>query len=124
MVRILLLIIFFNCCWFEQAKSYSQKTGKEGFIQIKVPRSERKDVVSLAKYLTQGINGDSMKVVVLSSWIVTNIKYDYRVLKSGHWEKRSTKKILKKRKALCGGFSELFNELCLESGISSEEVIG
>jgi len=123
MVRIRLLL-FFICIGFEAIKSYSQKTGKEGFIQIKVPRSERKDVVSLAKYLTQGINGDSMKVVVLSSWIVTNIKYDYRVLKSGKWEKRSTKKILKKHKALCGGFSELFNELCFESGISSEEVIG
>jgi hypothetical protein len=94
------------------------------FLNQKVPKSDRSDVVSLSRYLTKDFSNDSMKVVSIASWIVRNISYDYKTLKSGDWKKRSTKKILKKRKALCGGFSELFNELCFEAGIRSETVIG
>lgn len=94
------------------------------FLNQKVPKSERRDVVSLSRYLTKDFSNDSMKVVSIASWIVRNIGYDHKTLKSGDWKKRSTKKILKKRKALCGGFSELFNELCFEAGIRSETVIG
>lgn len=124
MIRLSLILLIFIYFGSTPSKSYAQKTGGAGFIVRKVPKSESKDVVSLAQYLTKDVSGDSMKVVAISSWIVTNIKYDYKALKSGNWQKRSTKKILKTHKALCGGFAELFNEMCFESGIASEEVIG
>ena len=123
-MRPYLIIIFFFICSLGTKNSNAQKKHETGFFKQKVPRSERKSIVSISKYLTKNISNDSLKVVALASWMVTRYKYDYKALKSGDWRKRSTEKMLKKRKALCGGFSDMFNELCLEAGINSETVIG
>ena len=103
---------------------FTQPVKTNAFKKIKVPRSKRRNTTTLAHYLTDGVSGDSLKVVAIASWMVTRYKYDYKALKSGKWSKRTTDQLLKKRKALCGGFADLFKEICMEAGINAETVIG
>ncbi len=78
----------------------------------------------LALKLTSHLNDDAEKVEAIHCWITHHIKYD--VKKSGNYDysRKSAETILKKRKAICMGYTDLFNELCKHAGIISTEVPG
>lgn len=57
------------------------------------------------------------------TWIVTNIEYDTRQLEKDK-KKYTPVETLKRKKAVCYGYSELFNELCRIVDIESYVIIG
>lgn len=81
-------------------------------------------VDKLAYRLTNGYTTDEEKVASIHSWIIHNIKYDVGKWMSCDYSKTSTKRILFKRKAVCAGYSELFNELCKYAKIQSVYISG
>lgn len=80
------------------------------------------------KNLTRNLTSNEMKVRSFYVWIAENIEYDVDLFHNRSKLKKLNKKPLKfrlkrtlrKRSAVCGGYSELFRELCRLSGIPAE----
>ncbi|MFA6403057.1 MAG: transglutaminase domain-containing protein [Salinivirgaceae bacterium] len=83
-----------------------------------VPSSESKTVESLAAYLNKPASTDLEKVRAYYVWIANNISYDTKTFFSGKsGVETSPLETLKKKKAICQGYSELFRALCQYSQI-------
>lgn len=93
-------------------------------IGIKAPKKTSRDVKKLAHYLCDTIQGDARKVNAIYNWVTHNIKYDVSALQRGDLKRPTTKQVLKKKKALCDGYSDLFTELCNESGVRALTING
>lgn len=78
----------------------------------------------LAKRLTEKLESDSEKVCAIYGWITSHIKYDIDKAAAYDFKRNSAEMVLKKRKAICLGYSDLFNTLCKYSDITSVGVIG
>src|SRR5205085_4114525 len=78
----------------------------------------------LAKRITGNLNSDKEKVIIIHSWITHNIKYDLKKFSSYDFSRDDIDKILKRKKAICVGYADLFNELCRLSGIESVSISG
>lgn len=89
-----------------------------------VPFGIRKNPRALAQHLCANAKSDQQKVVIISAWICRKIRYDMRGYRDRRWISYSNQKVLKKRKALCGEYSELFREMCDAVGVSCEIVNG
>ncbi len=78
----------------------------------------------LAHALTDGLDNDSLKVRSIYLWTTRHIKYDVRKFQKGKASHIKPRKILSHRKAVCLGYSILFDSLCRYAGINSEMVLG
>lgn len=91
------------------------------------PARYKKDVAGLAAYLTKPAQNDYEKVRSFYVWMSENIAYDvdlYRRYRPGTSLNAAPVEVLKKGKAVCQGYSDLFNALCKEVGIKSQLVPG
>lgn len=94
--------------------------------------SKKKDaLLELAQKITVNANTDSEKVYSIYKWIAANIVYDNTLRHSKKLqneiyvsEESVVSNALKRRMALCGGFSFLFRDLCEKVGVSAEVVHG
>jgi hypothetical protein len=101
------------------------------------------DISKLAKDLTQNYSADIFKVRAIFKWITENISYDYKFLNKGkevkapdcdgsvncnqvieEWKRKYINDVLKKKKAVCSGYAELFKKLCDLNKINCEVVAG
>ena len=79
----------------------------------------------LVSKLAAGINDQFSKTKILHDWICDNISYDtemyfiHRRITDQNYES-----ILKKKKAVCSGYVNLFNEMCKLAGIESIGING
>ncbi len=78
----------------------------------------------LTHYLTHRYTTDDEKVRSISVWIMNNIKYDAKVIRTDKRKKHSPNKILSRRKAICQGYCDLFEAMCLEAGVDARTVVG
>lgn len=78
----------------------------------------------VVKSLTANAGGASTKVKVLHDWICDNIAYDTDMYFSGKTSKQDYASVLKKKKAVCSGYSSLMNEMCRLAGIESIGIHG
>lgn len=102
-----------------------------------------KDIFKLTNDLTKAYSQDILKVRAIFIWITDNIKYDYKFINKGKeiqgpdcegvidctsktndWENDYLRKILKKKKGICDGYSRVFKKMCDIAGIKSEIVSG
>lgn len=114
--QFLVLILLYTVIIGESHAQYKCKTRVSYFAS----RNPEK----LTLKLTSHLNDDAEKVEAIHCWITHHIKYD--VKKSGKYDfsRVPVVTILKKRKAICTGYTDLFNELCKQAGIISTEVPG
>jgi hypothetical protein len=116
MHAILKLLFFF----FISANAFSQKTTCHKYIPyFKALRAEK-----LSHRLTDNLQDDSTKVYAIHCWITHNIKYDVKKMLAFDYNTTPVKKILRRRKAICTGYSDLFNELSKYANITSTGVPG
>lgn len=113
-------LITFLCLGF----TLPAKAQIDSVIGIKAPKSISRNNKKLAHFLCDTVEGDSRKVNAIYNWVTHNIKYDVKAMQKGDLKRPSTKQILKKKKALCDGYSELFSELCNEVGVRALVVDG
>ena len=95
----------------DPAKELVFKKPKEGLPQV-------------VKFLTTGASSNSAKVKVMHDWICDNISYDTDMYFSGRVSKQDYESVLKKKKAVCSGYSSLMNEMCRLAGIESIGIHG
>lgn len=86
---------------------------------------------NLAKQITKNSHTDSEKAKAIFIWIASNIEYDnelrsnIKLQKSIYTsEKNVLKNVLKRKKALCGGYAFLYKALCRQVGIESHVIHG
>jgi hypothetical protein len=91
------------------------------------PAKYGQNVDQLAKYLTKPAKNDYEKVRSFFVWMSENIAYDvdlFRRYRPGVSLNITAEDVLKKGKAVCQGYADLFNALCAEAGIESRLIPG
>ncbi len=94
------------------------------------PAAEAISVEQLAGYLTQEAQTDLEKVRAFFVWISENVRYDVPLYfdktatNQEKLKKQQPKHILKYQKAVCEGYTNLFDDLCKVADITSEKVAG
>ncbi len=100
------------------------------FSKISIIIAQEISAKPIALNITSNIKNDSLKVVAIYNWIFENVDYDwetYKKLKNGQPysdEAWKVKDILRTKKAVCGGYAELFNDLCYFNNIKSKYILG
>ena len=83
-------------------------------------------VSQLANYLAQGSSSDYGKARIAFAWIAKNIAYDAATYNKGSINNRDViaENVLKRKRAVCTGFSNLYKKLCTEMGIECIVITG
>ena len=89
------------------------------------PDSIEFDITKLINYLIIPATSKKDKVVSIYQWLIRNIKYDRVAYRNGNKRiNRSNQDILKRKKAICWGYSTLFKAMCAEINIPCEVISG
>jgi hypothetical protein len=74
--------------------------------------------------LTNGISDQFLKAKTLHDWICDTIAYDAEMYFSGRTTAQDYISVLRKKKAVCSGYTNLFNQMCELAGIESIGING
>jgi hypothetical protein len=91
---------------------------------LSTPASSERSVKSLAEYLIRPARNDEEKARAIFRWITAKITYDTRAYFTGELSASNSDLTLGSRKAVCGGFSSLFQDLGKAAGIRIETIHG
>jgi len=89
-----------------------------------IPFWVKKNTTSIALHLTKNYSDDQRKTLALSYWISRNISYDYKAFITGNFDFVPSRSVIRRRQALCGGYSRLFQEMGNVVGLQSDVVLG
>lgn len=78
----------------------------------------------LSQYLADGANNDEEKVLIFSYWIAKNIRFNLNEAKEHHRTNKTACEVLGNKKAVCEGYSILFQQFCENEGIEAYTVYG
>jgi|GEM_PF-3010067 len=113
-IYVLFLVLFFS------THSFSQKIKSHTSVAYWKTYSVKK----LAAALTKDSCSEYEKAQRIYDWITENIKYDVWRYEHFNWKETTPKQTLRRRKALCSGYSILFQALCKEVGVKAWLVEG
>lgn len=99
---------------FEKIDQYALKTPVN--IEYNLPK--------LTTYLTQNCTSDIEKTRAIFIWIASHIKYDEHAYASGIIVSKVPEEVLKRKKAVCEGYSALFQKMCELAGLENKTIIG
>jgi len=74
--------------------------------------------------LTNGISDQFLKAKTMHDWICDNIAYDVNMYFSGRITAQDYISVLKKKLAVCSGYTNLFNQMCKLAGMESIGING
>jgi Transglutaminase-like superfamily len=136
MKKIVLFFVFFTNLTFgqnsnSQIDNYAKSVKYNG------------DISKLVLDLTKDCNTEIQKSRAIYIWIIDNISYDYKTfnkkkkikifkckskeeceLKQAEWKEKSINKVLKKKKGICSGYSELYKKMCSIAGVRCDVIEG
>ncbi|MBA4850965.1 transglutaminase domain-containing protein [Emticicia sp. BO119] len=88
-------------------------------------------VKRLASQITGGISTDSLKVRAIYEWVTDNIAYDIDLFNEmniktveQYAEAQKSEKVIQRKKAVCMGYTNLFQDLCIALNIKAYNVTG
>ena len=117
-LRILLIIIVTNTI----VATGQNNTIDKYVLNLKLKRNI--SVNDAIKKITKKSKTDYDKIRAFYVWIANNVSYDVKAFFSGQVKSSDSKYVLKHRKAVCQGYSNLFKAFCDKSGIKSYVVSG
>ena len=79
---------------------------------------------SLAAYLIEPAKNDREKARAIFRWITENIDYNVEVFFKGGSGATNSEDVLKSRKSVCYGYSDLFLSLAREAGLQAVRISG
>lgn len=88
------------------------------------PEHVSKNLKSLAKYLSLRANNDTEKARLVFSWVAHHIRYDDVAYNRGVYSDEKPVTVLKRRLAVCAGYSALFESLAKEIGLEVKVIPG
>lgn len=78
----------------------------------------------LSSYLASAAKTEEEKVLIFCYWIGKNIRYDMQEVRHQNRTNKTPFEVLRNKKAVCEGFSILFQQFCANEGIESYVVYG
>lgn len=136
MYRRFSVLIFFILAFFSSINAQEPNFSRYGEIdrQVKkMPDSLSNNIMHLHHYLDSLGRDELEKIRAFYMWIITNIEYEDQVelmfdenilFYMGSNNCASPVCVLKKKKAVCEGFSKLFQFFCQQSGIEAYAIGG
>ncbi|MCT4603036.1 MAG: hypothetical protein N4A59_09075 [Marinifilum sp.] len=136
MHRKLLLILFICLLLFASLNAQEKPAGNFGYIDKhvrKTPDSVTHNIIKLHDYLVEPATNQTETVRAFYYWIIKNIEYQNKVellydpkvlFYIGSNNCSSPVCVLKRRMAVCEGFSRLFQYFCEQSGIECYSISG
>lgn len=123
LLQIIFAVLFF---WTVPEASGQDSLNPIQFEKTDIKRSATWNAQMLSKAITTGKNTDKEKFDAILSWVVTNIKYDYRRYSSGRAfsSDHSLKRTLKRRKGICTDYANLMDSLCFYAGVQNVTING
>ena len=108
------------------------RTGKMEARVRRVPQAQMDQVFTdpetslpaVVSSLTNGISDQFLKAKTLHDWICDNIAYDTNMYFSGRVTAQDYISVLKKKLAVCSGYTNLFNQMCTLAGMESIGING
>jgi len=91
---------------------------------LSAPPSAEASVHSLAAYLIKPAKNDREKARAIFRWITENIDYNVDVFFHGGSGAANSGDVLKSRKSVCFGYSDIFLSLANEAGLQAERISG
>ena len=91
---------------------------------LNAPASAEATVESLAAYLIEPAKNDREKARAIFRWITENIDYNVEVFFKGGTGATNSEDVLKSRKSVCYGYSDLFLSLAREAGLQAVRISG
>ena len=91
---------------------------------LNAPSSAEATVESLAAYLIEPAKNDREKARAIFRWITENIDYNVEVFFKGGSGATNSEDVLKSRKSVCYGYSDLFLSLAREAGLEAVRISG
>jgi len=88
------------------------------------PADYEKDIRTLSQYLTQPAQTEIEKARVLFTWVATHIRYDDIAFNSANYADYSAESVLKNKSAVCEGFSNILEALCISIGLEAKKITG
>lgn len=113
------LLLFFTLC-FQTTRAQTDTT-----IGVSVPNNYGSDHDALAAALCIDLRTQKDKANAIYNWVTHNIAYDVKALwEMNDGDEDKAEQALKKKKALCAGYSELYVALCRSAGLSAVTIDG
>jgi len=116
---------------FFSSQSPAQDFSKIDAQARQVAAPENNDIAALSKALSAGCQNEKEKARSFFVWMAENIRYDMKTFSDMgaiSAEKAHTmqapEEVLKRKKAVCDGYTNLYNALCTKAGIRALKVIG
>ncbi len=91
---------------------------------LKAPMDAEESVEKLAAYLVKPASSDKEKARAIYRWVTDRIAYDADALFAGERPDTAPEAVLKNRKALCGGYANLYAALAKQAGLEVVVVSG
>ena len=91
---------------------------------ISIRYSDSMDIPTLTSLLTSHFTDQTSKTRAIYAWIANNISYDCPAYHVPSKRISNPDKVLKLRKAVCGGYANLFQEMCSDAGIQCLTIDG
>ncbi|HUS75390.1 MAG TPA: transglutaminase domain-containing protein [Methanothrix sp.] len=91
---------------------------------LNAPSSVEASVESLAAYLVKPAANDREKARAIFQWITENIDYNVEVFFKGGSGATNSEDVLKSKKSVCYGYSDLFLSLAKEAGLEAVRISG
>ena len=106
-------------------KDLSQRIALQALYQhaLKAPAEVETSVEKLAAYLIQPAKSDEDKARLLFRWVADRIAYDVEALRSKKPDD-SIASVLQNRKAVCGGYCQLYEALGKAAGLETIVIVG
>ncbi len=91
---------------------------------IITPSSAEASVDGLASYLVAPARNEREKARSIFRWVTENIDYDVSGFFTGSFDATNSKDVLKSRKSVCDGYSDIFSSLARSAGLEVVRIAG
>ena len=91
---------------------------------LAAPPEMEDSVPHLAAYLTEGLSSDGEKVRSIFRWVTSHVRYDMQGFRTAEYGDFSPRGVLRSRRAVCEGYSGLFEALAQAAGIEVATIHG
>lgn len=118
----LLLLVLFLC----HPVLFSQQPTSIDQLALKIPETTATTTAGISAYIKDNFKTDTERIRAIFVWVAGNINYDVdRLLGKGNpIGRQPVEDVVKTRKAVCGGYADLFKELCNQCSIRSMVIGG
>ncbi|OAB32703.1 hypothetical protein PMSD_17180 [Paenibacillus macquariensis subsp. defensor] len=106
------------------ARQFEQPIVEDNIKATTEIQSDNREILDIAKQITSGKLGEMDKLLAIHDWVATNIQYDYDTYGGTKNGLQDAVSVLRDKKGICSGYSNLTAALGRAAGIPTQYVTG